>query len=108
MTGDWSEGSVLRATPSSVELDGQLVTGSVRAGRLVQRIVEGLWDLQADAWALASARPAGIMGWNDRGRLETGARADLVIVEDATRRIAATFAGGQVAHLSGPLAARFL
>ena len=62
----------------------------------------------ADAWDLVSARPAGIMGWTDRGRLETGARADLVIVEDATRRIGATFAGGQVAHLSGALAARFL
>ena len=53
VTGNWSEGSVLRATPSSVELDGQRVTGSVRAGRLVQRVVEALWDLQADAWALA-------------------------------------------------------
>ncbi|RFU12763.1 alpha-D-ribose 1-methylphosphonate 5-triphosphate diphosphatase [Rhodobacteraceae bacterium W635] len=62
----------------------------------------------AEAWALVSSRPAAVMGWTDRGRLEAGARADLVILDRATRRVAATVAGGQVAHLSGPLAARFL
>lgn len=62
----------------------------------------------AEAWALISSRPAAVMGWSDRGRLETGARADLVILDRATRRVAATFAGGQIAYLSGPLAARFV
>ena len=61
-----------------------------------------------EAWTLVSSRPAEVMGWTDRGRLEAGARADLVILDKATRRVAATFAGGQVAYLSGPLAARFI
>jgi len=62
----------------------------------------------AEAWALISARPAAVMGWTDRGWLETGARADLVIIDRATRRVAATLAGGQIAYLCGPLAARFV
>lgn len=60
------------------------------------------------AWALVSSRPAGVMGWDDRGHLDAGARADLVIVEAASRRVAATIAGGQISHLAGPVAARFL
>ncbi|WP_071672879.1 alpha-D-ribose 1-methylphosphonate 5-triphosphate diphosphatase [Nioella nitratireducens] len=62
----------------------------------------------AEAWALVSSRPAAVMGWTDRGHLDTGARADLVIVEEATRRVAATIAGGQISHLAGPMATRFL
>lgn len=61
-----------------------------------------------DAWALISSRPAEVMGWSNRGRLETGARADLVIVEEATHRVAATICAGQVSWMAGPVAARFL
>jgi alpha-D-ribose 1-methylphosphonate 5-triphosphate diphosphatase len=61
-----------------------------------------------EAWALISSRPAEVMGWTDRGRLETGLRADLVIVEDATRRVAATICAGQVSWMAGDVAARFL
>ena len=61
-----------------------------------------------DAWALISSRPAEVMGWTDRGRLETGLRADLVVVEDATRRVAATICAGQVSWMAGGVAARFL
>jgi alpha-D-ribose 1-methylphosphonate 5-triphosphate diphosphatase len=35
------------------------------------------------AWALVSAAPAQMTGLNDRGKLEPGARADLVIVDDS-------------------------
>jgi alpha-D-ribose 1-methylphosphonate 5-triphosphate diphosphatase len=62
----------------------------------------------AQAWALLSEGPARLLGLSDRGRIAPGLRADLVIVEAATGRIAATVAGGAVSHLSGPLAARFL
>ena len=60
------------------------------------------------AWGLISSSPAEVMGWTDRGRLETGLRADLVVIEEATRRVAATISGGQVAWMAGPVAARFL
>jgi alpha-D-ribose 1-methylphosphonate 5-triphosphate diphosphatase len=62
----------------------------------------------AEAWALISSGPAEVMGWRDRGRLETGARADLVIVEEATRRVAATLSAGRVTWLAGALAARMI
>jgi alpha-D-ribose 1-methylphosphonate 5-triphosphate diphosphatase len=68
---------------------------------------KGLLPLE-DAWALISSRPADVMGWTDRGRLDTGLRADLVIVEDATRRVAATICAGQVSWMAGGVAARFL
>ncbi|MGI3184458.1 alpha-D-ribose 1-methylphosphonate 5-triphosphate diphosphatase [Nioella aestuarii] len=61
-----------------------------------------------EAWALISSRPAEVMGWTDRGRLDTGLRADLVIVEKTTRRVAATLCAGQVSWMAGSVAARFL
>ncbi|MCA0849587.1 alpha-D-ribose 1-methylphosphonate 5-triphosphate diphosphatase [Salipiger thiooxidans] len=61
-----------------------------------------------EAWRLVSDGPARLLGLADRGRLEPGLRADLVVMERATRRIAMTVAGGQVAWLSGPLAARLI
>jgi alpha-D-ribose 1-methylphosphonate 5-triphosphate diphosphatase len=59
------------------------------------------------AWDLVSAGPARIMGWDDRGRIAEGSRADLVIM-DAVGRIGGTIAGGRASHLSGALAARVL
>ena len=66
----------------------------------------GLMPLDA-AWGLISRRPAEVMGWTDRGALDSGLRADLVIVEQATHRVAATFCAGQVTWMAGPVAARF-
>jgi len=62
----------------------------------------------AEAWALISAHPARIMGLADRGTLAPGSRADLVIVEQATRRIVGTMVAGRFAYLADPLAARVL
>jgi alpha-D-ribose 1-methylphosphonate 5-triphosphate diphosphatase len=59
------------------------------------------------AWGLISSGPARVMGWQDRGRIAPGVRADLVIM-DAEGRIGGTIAGGRVSHLSGALAARML
>lgn len=62
----------------------------------------------ADAWALISSGPASLMGLDDRGRLEPGLRADLVILDAKSRRVAATMAAGRFSYLSGDIAARFL
>lgn len=76
--------------------------------RAAWRCVElGLLD-EAGAWALVSEGPARLLGLEDRGRLEPGLRADLVVMERESRRIVATVAGGQMAYLSGPVAERFL
>ena len=62
----------------------------------------------ADAWALVSSGPARLMGLEDRGRLEAGLRADLVMLDARTRRVAATMAGGRFSYLNGDIAGRFI
>ena len=59
------------------------------------------------AWDLVSGGPARIMGWQDRGRIAEGLRADLVIL-DSAGRVEGTIAAGRVSCLSGALAARML
>jgi alpha-D-ribose 1-methylphosphonate 5-triphosphate diphosphatase len=56
-------------------------------------------------WDLVSEGPARLLGLSDRGTLEPGKRADLVIL-DAAGRVGATIAGGRVTHLTGDVAAR--
>lgn len=58
-------------------------------------------------WPLVSATPAEIMGLADRGTLDYGRRADLAVVNAATRRVEATICAGRLAHLSGLARERF-
>ena len=67
----------------------------------------GVVDL-AGAWALISGGPARLLGLSDRGTLTPGKRADLVILEAATRRVAATISGGRISYMAGDVAARFV
>lgn len=67
----------------------------------------GMRDL-GDAWALVSAGPAAVLGLTDRGVLEPGKRADIVVLERESLRVAATFVQGRVSHMSGDIAARFI
>ncbi|WP_109313273.1 alpha-D-ribose 1-methylphosphonate 5-triphosphate diphosphatase [Ruegeria sp. AU67] len=67
----------------------------------------GLLDL-AMAWALVSSGPARVLGLQDRGTLAPGQRADMVILEEKSHRVAATLAGGRVSFMSGDIAARFV
>lgn len=60
------------------------------------------------AWGLVSDGPARLLGLADRGRLEPGLRADLVILDNETQRVAATLAAGRISYMSGDIAARFL
>ena len=57
----------------------------------------GVLDLPR-AWALISANPARAGGLTDRGTIEAGKRADLVLVDPATSRAVATIVGGQAAR----------
>ena len=54
----------------------------------------------ARAWALVSANPAAAAGLLDRGRIETGRRADLVLLDADSGDIVATIVAGEVAHLT--------
>ncbi len=67
----------------------------------------GILSLPA-AWAMISTNPARILRLSDRGRLVPGLRADLVVVEAATRRIEATICAGRLTYLAGEAANRFL
>ncbi|WP_245840670.1 amidohydrolase family protein [Puniceibacterium sediminis] len=60
------------------------------------------------AWALVSEGPAQILRLHDRGVIDYGRRADLVIVNRATNSVEATLSGGRITHLSGKAATRFL
>jgi len=62
----------------------------VRRGRL---------DLAA-AWALVSTNPARAAGLADRGTLQAGMRADIVLVDPDLRAPVATFAAGRLAWIS--------
>jgi len=59
----------------------------------------GVLDLTR-AWQLISANPARAGGLTDRGTIEAGRRADLVVVDPATSRAVATIVAGQVAYSS--------
>jgi alpha-D-ribose 1-methylphosphonate 5-triphosphate diphosphatase len=59
----------------------------------------GVLDLPR-AWRLISANPASAGGLSDRGTIEPGKRADLVIVDPLTRRTVATIAAGRLAHVT--------
>jgi len=77
---------------------------SSAAFRLVD---EGVMDLAA-AWGMISSAPAQIMGLTDRGTLNVGQQADVVIVNRTSRRIEGTIAAGRIAHLSGGVAAQLI
>ncbi len=66
----------------------------------------GVCDL-AGAWALVSSGPAAMLGLEDRGVLEPGKRADIIVLDKRTRRVAATFAQGRVSYMAGEIAGRF-
>ena len=75
-----------------------------RAALMLAR--SGLMDL-ATAWALVSSGPARVLGLTDRGTLESGKRADIVILDDADR-VVATLCGGRISFMSGDVAERFV
>ena len=76
-----------------------------RAARMLTQ--SGVVDL-AGAWSLLSEGPARVLGLEDRGRLEPGLRADLVVLEPESYRVSATMSGGRISYMSGDVAARFL
>jgi len=68
---------------------------------------QGITDLPC-AWAMISTVPAQILRLPDRGRIEHGRRADLVVVNKQTQAIEATLSGGKLSHLCGLAARRFM
>ncbi|MCE8459534.1 amidohydrolase family protein, partial [Rhodovulum sulfidophilum] len=74
----------------------------------VWRLVDlGLKTLP-QAWAMVSQRPAEILRLPDRGRLDIGKRADLCVINERTRAVEMTIAGGRLTYLAGEAAHRFV
>lgn len=65
----------------------------------------GMTDFAA-AWAMVSTNPAKVLGLTDRGTLTPGQRADLVILDETSRRLEATLSGGTITYLTGDTARR--
>lgn len=59
------------------------------------------------AWDMVSAKPADILRLPDRGRLNRGMPADVVIIDPATRTVEATLAAGRLCYAGPILAERF-
>jgi alpha-D-ribose 1-methylphosphonate 5-triphosphate diphosphatase len=73
--------------------------------RAAMVLARGTLDLPR-AWELISTNPAAAAGLADRGAIEEGMRADLVLADPQIPRVVATIAGGRVAYLSAEGAAR--
>ncbi|MFN4057794.1 MAG: alpha-D-ribose 1-methylphosphonate 5-triphosphate diphosphatase [Roseinatronobacter sp.] len=67
----------------------------------------GLLDF-ARAWGMISTNAAQVGGLTDRGKLEPGRRADIVVMNPTTRRVEMTISAGRAAHISGEVARRIL
>lgn len=59
------------------------------------------------AWRMVSKAPANIMRLSDRGEIDFGKRADLVIINQDTRAIEATIARGRITYIHGEARRRF-
>ncbi|WP_257884039.1 alpha-D-ribose 1-methylphosphonate 5-triphosphate diphosphatase [Roseobacter insulae] len=62
----------------------------------------------ATCWNLISEGPAKVLGLTDRGVLSAGKRADIVILDEKSHRVAATMSQGRFSYMSGDIAHRFL
>lgn len=81
--------------------DRTAFAGSVAtAERLVRNMICMAGATLTDAVKMATATPARIMGFEDRGRLETGLRADLVLFDDDIN-IRRTIIGGRTVYQEG-------
>ena len=76
-----------------------------RAALMLEQTGVASWK---DAWHMVSAGPAEVLGLTDRGTLAPGMRADMVILDSSTKRVAATLVKGEFSYLSGKIAHRFL
>jgi alpha-D-ribose 1-methylphosphonate 5-triphosphate diphosphatase len=69
------------------------------------RLVESGVAPIVQAWSLVSGSPARAAGLHDRGKIEQGLRADLVLIDAAPGfrpRVIAALVGGRIVHLTEP------
>ena len=77
---------------------GRLAGSTLTLDRAVRNLMGFAGCSAAEAVAAASTVPAGLLGRGDRGRLAVGARADLVLFDEAME-VVATMVGGQFVYV---------
>jgi N-acetylglucosamine-6-phosphate deacetylase len=78
--------------------DGTLAGSDLALDQAVRNLVTFTGCTAAEAVATVTTTPARLLGLDDRGALEAGRRADVVVL-DATLHVVATFVSGELAHL---------
>jgi N-acetylglucosamine-6-phosphate deacetylase len=75
--------------------DGTLAGSSLTMDTAVRNVVEHAGVDLEHALVAASTTPAALLGLDDRGRIEVGARADLVALDASTLGVSGVWAGGR-------------
>jgi N-acetylglucosamine-6-phosphate deacetylase len=98
-----------RRAPAARTADGLLAGGLLTLDALVRNLVAMTSCSVPDAVRTVTATPAAVLGLRDRGRLQAGSRADLVVL-DAALEVEAVVVGGVTAWTAaagfGPSPAR--
>ena len=96
--GSLTNGQQVRLEDGVAKLmDRSALAGSTATmDRLVRNMIRLAGATLTDAVKMASATPAAIMGFHDRGRLEVGLRADLVLFDQDIRVMQTIVAGNTV------------
>lgn len=112
--GDLLPGAALGDAISTARLLAEGLCDALVSAHGPNSLSEAAWTLAGGAlsrlpatWDLVSRRPAEIMGLTDRGVLDHGKRADLVIMNAETRAVEATIAKGRLTFACGQAARRF-
>ena len=77
--------------------DGTLAGSDLALDQAVRNLVTFTGCTATEAVATVTTTPARLLGLDDRGALEAGRRADVVVL-DAGLHVVATFVGGELAH----------
>lgn len=75
--------------------DGTLAGSSLTMDTAIRNVVRESGVALADALVAASTTPAALLGLTDRGRIEAGARADLVALDPASLEVRGVWSGGR-------------
>lgn len=98
----WQAGHLAAAGVTLVDGAPRLADGTIAGSALtmdtaVRNVVHAAGIPLADALTAASTTPADVLGDRSRGRIEAGARADLVMLDRTDLALQRTLVGGEVA-----------
>lgn len=91
--------------------DTRCALASAQGGRRLIEVAFGLVERGVmplpRAWALLSRRPAEIMRLVDRGHIDLGRRADLLVLHKGSLQVEAVLSAGRLSYLAGEAVQRF-